>query len=87
MYTYGHKLGTLGRNVKTLGHKINCVFSVQFRQVYTMEYCHLGVSLIPCITFDRIDVPPQLLKKECATAAAIPAGHGHQVDEITRAII
>ena len=56
IYTYDHQLRHWDVMRELLEHKINCVFNVQFNQVYTMKYRHPDGSLRPCITIDRIEV-------------------------------
>ena len=56
IYTYKHQLRYWDVMRELLEHKINCVFNVQFNQVYTMKYRHPDGSLRPCITIDRIEV-------------------------------
>ena len=56
IYVYEHHLRHWDVMRELLIHKINCVFNVQFDQVYTMKYRHPDGSLRPCITIDRIEV-------------------------------
>ena len=56
IYVYEHQLRHWDVMRELLIHKINCVFNVQFDQVYTMKYRHPDGSLRPCINVERIEV-------------------------------
>ncbi len=61
IYVYEHQLRHWDVMRELLIHKINCVFKIQYNQVYTMKYRHPDGSLRPCISVDFIEVSPSLL--------------------------